>query len=466
MKYFKTIKGKLVAIIMGVVFFSLSTAFGLAVLYQVTNFQKSTLKECESILHALAPNISEFHLRGRTDSAVELTRMINSFSLIKAFKLFDKDDEIVLDDSSIIDKFDDDTRYPHGIFYEDSFFHITLPLNYNYTDFGHVYFVVSNQNLLESVKKFSLTALVIFFILLILSFFIANVLQKSISHRLVDVLEGYKSGSREISVDGTESDELENSDELEMLNNLYTKLENQIQNTQAQLVESGKMAAVGEMAAGIAHEINNPLTVILGNVIKIKNRVKKYPDVYEEVCDTLDKISLTVSRIAKIVSSLRKISRKTEGEVFENTFVSEIIEEALDLTSERFRVNQIELLYTPLDQNIQIYCNSIQVSQVLINLLNNAFDAVSVSEEKWVKLYVKDKGDEGIQFCVENAGEKISLDLIHKIMNPFFTTKPVGQGTGLGLSISSSIASQHDAKFYVDEDCEYTRFVFSIAKAS
>lgn len=110
-----------------------------------------------------------------------------------------------------------------------------------------------------------------------------------------------------------------------------------------------------------------------------------------------------------------------------------------------------------------MHCDRLQNSQVLLNLLNNAYDATDTNEERWIEV----EYDENSQFdilTVTNSGPRISNEIISKIFNPFFTTKDVGKGTGLGLSISKSILDRHGGSIDVHPDSLYTSFVLKLPK--
>jgi signal transduction histidine kinase len=110
---------------------------------------------------------------------------------------------------------------------------------------------------------------------------------------------------------------------------------------------------------------------------------------------------------------------------------------------------------------LAIECRPSQIEQVIINLLNNAFDAVSPLSDKWVRLDFTNFHDK-IQIAVTDSGEKISPEIVEKLMLPFFTTKEIGKGTGLGLSISKGIVEDHQGKMYFDSFSSHTRFVVEL----
>jgi two-component system NtrC family sensor kinase len=212
---------------------------------------------------------------------------------------------------------------------------------------------------------------------------------------------------------------------------------------EAQLVQSGKLAAIGEMAAGIAHELNNPLTAILGNVQLLLRSVPKDDRSYKLLSD----IYLCGKRCKTIIQNLLTFSRQDEY-MFEDCSVNEAVEQVLGLVGDQIKKQNI-MIQKKLDDSIEfIEGNVQQIGQIILNLLINAKDALEdmnlpkkvitietrsilENEKRWVLLSVKDNG------------KGISEQHLQEIFNPFFTTKRPGKGTGLGLSVSLGIAEAH-----------------------
>jgi C4-dicarboxylate-specific signal transduction histidine kinase len=145
--------------------------------------------------------------------------------------------------------------------------------------------------------------------------------------------------------------------------------------------------------------------------------------------------------------------------------VGEIVDDAVQLTIERFKIHNIDFSidYQKLSCDDHLQCKRIQLEQILINLLNNAFDAVNRLEERWIKLEIVDAGDEMV-FALSNSGPPIPEELRDRLFEPLFTTKEIGEGTGLGLSISADIANNHHGQLYLDEMSGFTRFVLVVPK--
>ncbi len=237
----------------------------------------------------------------------------------------------------------------------------------------------------------------------------------------------------------------------------------EVQVLQQKNVHSSKMAALGEMAAGVAHEVNNPLAVIKGKADQLKRAVHLGRLDPEVVGRTATVISETAERIAKIIRGLRSFARDGESDPFQRATLQTILDESFELCRSRFHHNGIELRVAGEMNGLQIECRSVQIGQVVLNLLNNAADAVLPLPEKWIQLEVHDRG-EMVDILVTDSGHGIPFDVAQKIMQPFFTTKEIGKGTGLGLSISVGIARSHHGELVYDASCPNTRFRLSVPK--
>ena len=229
---------------------------------------------------------------------------------------------------------------------------------------------------------------------------------------------------------------------------------------QQKLIQSAKMSSLGEMAGGIAHEINNPLGIIHGKASQILKMVKSGVFSHDAIVEQLGKIVSTSDRIAKIIRGLKSFSRNGEQDPFELESVESLMGSVLDLCSERFKNKSVDLQIGSLPK-IGIECRGVQLSQVILNLLNNAHDAVMLLPEKWVRVDIKVLESQ-VQFSVTDSGHGIPDAIAEKLMQPFFTTKEVGKGTGLGLSISKGIVEDHGGKFWLDRTSVHTKFIIEL----
>jgi signal transduction histidine kinase len=237
------------------------------------------------------------------------------------------------------------------------------------------------------------------------------------------------------------------------------ELERMLKERVRQLRDQSKFSALGEMTAGIVHEINNPLSIIAHRTSHLRNQVLKDKAEKDLLMRNLDQIEITNERVAKIINSLRKFSKDSRLDPLQRVAVATIIEDTLSYCSDRFHQAGILLeidSYPPVD----IECRSVQISQVFLNLLNNSFDAVHFTKNPWVKIDFQEKKD-SILIFVHDSGSGIPEVIRAKVMEPFFTTKNTG-GTGLGLSISQGIIEDHHGQLYYDESSINTTFVVEL----
>lgn len=228
------------------------------------------------------------------------------------------------------------------------------------------------------------------------------------------------------------------------------------------MIANSKMAALGEMAGGVAHEINNPLSIIVGKCGTVRTLMQQ-PDLNrEKVASELEKIASTAGRIAKITTGLLAFSRSGEQDPPGKPLIREIVEETCAFCLEKFKARNVRLdVDCGSISEVTLTCRQSQISQVLLNLLNNALDEVQALPEKWVRLQVALTASH-VEFSVTDSGSGIPTDVVEKLFQPFFTTKPVGHGTGLGLSISKGLVESHGGILFYDSNSPNTRFVVSI----
>lgn len=231
---------------------------------------------------------------------------------------------------------------------------------------------------------------------------------------------------------------LENSNQ-DLKNSLQT-----IRETQQQLVQSEKMASVGRLAAGVAHELNNPLGGILlyGNLLfsEIKDNAGR---------ESLKKVVDEAERCRKIVRRLLDFSHQTQLEK-SPCDLEEILEKTLTLFQDLALFQNIKIMkrYGKLDK---VNVDKLQLQQVLVNIILNAAEAME-GRGKLVLSTGRKKGKDAVYILIEDNGPGMSSDVIKKIFDPFFTTKPIGTGTGLGLAMAYGIVEKHGG--YIDVTSE------------
>lgn len=232
--------------------------------------------------------------------------------------------------------------------------------------------------------------------------------------------------------------------------------------SELKLIESARLVSLGEMAGGIAHEINNPLAIISGRAAQLLRAAENQTLNPEHLMKGLKNIELTVDRIAKIIRGLRAVSRNAVNDPIEPVVVSQVVDEVLELATERLRNSGVQV-FKDINSQFIVTARGPQLAQVLLNLINNSFDAISSSPQRWIQIYTAVNADL-IQISVVDSGNGIPEKVAQRIMEPFFTTKGVGKGTGLGLSISKGIIESLGGRFYYDNHHPNTHFVLELPK--
>lgn len=232
----------------------------------------------------------------------------------------------------------------------------------------------------------------------------------------------------------------------------------------AKLVASSRLSALGEMSASIAHEINNPLAIVKGHASTLAKMFQRGVDDRDQLLASLDSIARNTKRMANIIDSLRKFSRDGKSDPFQIVRLKEIVDEALVLCRERFIHRGVHLIEPEIPDELFVQCRHSEILQVVVNLLNNAFDAVEDLDERWVRLELA-QGHDITELSVVDSGRGVASHIQERMMEPFFTTKVFGRGTGLGLSISQKIVESHQGRLFLDVDSPNTKFVVQIPHA-
>jgi histidine kinase len=240
----------------------------------------------------------------------------------------------------------------------------------------------------------------------------------------------------------------------------------ELHQTQLKLIQSEKMSSLGQLVAGIAHEINNPISFINGNITyanESTNTLLNFLRAYQQQCPSIlateDNLDLQfiqedlpkafesmekgVARVRDIVLSLRNFARLDEAD-YKQVDIHDGLNSTLMLLNTKLEGIQVIKEYGELPQ---VFCFAGELNQVFMHLLNNAIDAVENIKTPSITISTELKNNQ-VAVVIADNGQGINPDIKEKILDPFFTTKPVGKGTGLGLSISHQIIMQHSGQLF------------------
>jgi PAS domain S-box-containing protein len=207
---------------------------------------------------------------------------------------------------------------------------------------------------------------------------------------------------------------------------------------------TSRLASVGEMAAGVAHEINNPLTAVTGYAQLLIAREDIPPDIKTDLLAIND----GAQRVAGIVQRLLTFSRQTKPQR-KLVDINELIESTLILRAYQLKVNNIKVTTRLAPDLLETVVDPGQTQQVLLNLIVNAETEMKLAHGKGKLTITTEKSDNTIKICVKDDGPGIKPEIMDRIFDPFFTTREAGQGTGLGLSLCYGIVTEHKGKIYV-----------------
>lgn len=223
--------------------------------------------------------------------------------------------------------------------------------------------------------------------------------------------------------------------------------------------ESARFMLIGQIASGMSHEINNPLTIITGylNYMRKNLEINGKVDDVKIFLDRINKSLKSAERISKIVWGLKCLIKDDLNLPVENVYVHELVSGAVELCSDKFITNKVKIIIEDLDPETIIECNRIQIIHVIFNLLINSLYAIKSDEEKWVKIsFHFDSLNKVISII--DSGTGIPQEVVNKMMQPFFTTKDVNEGIGLGLSSSKMIMKNHKGDLLYDKTGPHTKF--------
>lgn len=242
---------------------------------------------------------------------------------------------------------------------------------------------------------------------------------------------------------------------------IFKPMESELEDAKKDAAQSFKMASIGEMSAGIVHEINSPLTVIGARASLIKKQAESGQLQTKSLIDGVIKIEAMIENVSKIINSIKSISRDESDVAMESVTLSSIVENVVELSRLKLRGAEVELIIDSSVRSIRLRCHPSEICQILLNLVSNSVDAIRNSSARWIKIEAT-RSIDGLDISVTDSGRGIPKELQDKILQPFFSTKPSGSGVGLGLSIATKLTKKHNGRLFIDENCEHTRFVLHL----
>ncbi|MFO8162953.1 MAG: cache domain-containing protein, partial [Desulfatiglandales bacterium] len=288
-----------------------------------------------------------------------------------------------------------------------------------------------------------------------LGYFMANKIMNPV-HRLIKASQEVSEGSLKPEIGPISKDK-----EMRVLQNTFKdmveSLEERDRHRKAEaenrLIQSEKQASIGRLAAGVAHEINNPLTGIL-TFIRILQRSK---DIGDNNQSHLTKIAESTVRVKNIVKGLLDFSRQTELNR-ESTDINMLIRSVISAMENQALVKGVSIKFSPGGNLPMLTLDRSQFQSVLINLIINAFDAMehggTILVSTGISLLARDTDKKGVEITVADTGCGIQHEDLDKLFDPFFSTKEVGKGTGLGLSVSYGIIQRHGGTIRVQSEID------------
>ncbi|KYG63854.1 hypothetical protein AZI86_13630 [Bdellovibrio bacteriovorus] len=237
----------------------------------------------------------------------------------------------------------------------------------------------------------------------------------------------------------------------------------QVCDQQAMLVHSSKMSALGELSAGIAHEINNPLSIISGKLWRLQKHISENKISANDALSDIEVAEKAVRRAANIIKGLTTFARDCTNDPAETTSLQNILNDFIAVTTDTVETAGIEFRI-PEFEDCFIRCRPAEIIQILLNLLNNSVFATQKLPQKWIELKVS-SDENTVRIFFVDSGSGIPREVQDRMMDPFYTTKPTGQGTGLGLSISQGIAKANQGELSYLPKAANTTFVLSFPKA-
>lgn len=236
-----------------------------------------------------------------------------------------------------------------------------------------------------------------------------------------------------------------------------------LQAQQEVIVQMEKQSALGTMAAGVAHELNTPLTTIKLVGEKIRSLVSENDVNRVTFFKSVDMIEATVERISKITTNLRIFAKGLQSEPYKSVAVDKLVADAIVLLSEELKTKGIQLTLPTHQNPVSVNCRPSEICTVIYSLIVNSAENLETLKDKWIRIDAVAK-DETVIIKIVDSGKGISKEVVAKMFDPFFTTKDFGKGPGLGLSVAKSILEGHKGDIKYDHEAKNTTFEIILPK--
>lgn len=234
-----------------------------------------------------------------------------------------------------------------------------------------------------------------------------------------------------------------------------------IRNYEKSLSESKKLAALGSLVGGLAHEINNPLAVVKGRFYILETVASREKLEIKFFKEQMQSINTNMNRIESIVSAFKIYSRDDYSLSDKTLNLADIISSSIREAFETDITKKIKVENQCL-QEFLIQGNSNLLQRVFVNLIKNSNDALTEQNEPWIRFEFESRDETTVSILITDSGSGIPKEIAEKIMDPFFTTKELGQGTGIGLNLSYNIIKQHQGNLSINTEHPNTQFVIEL----
>jgi signal transduction histidine kinase len=249
---------------------------------------------------------------------------------------------------------------------------------------------------------------------------------------------------------------------MEMLKHRHSEEMNSVlKERNDKLLGQSKYSELGMMSAGIAHEINNPLAVIQARTTQLL-RIYRDPHRQKDLADGLQQILFTSERINRTIQGVREFVHQDEKAPMLEINLKDLVDDVLAFCGQRLKNHGVSLRFYNLDR-FTVFGNKIQLEQIILNLINNSFDAIEYLPDKWIEMTVEENPDQ-VMIFLKDSGLGIPSEIASRMMEPFFSTKDLGKGTGLGLALAKGIAEKHGGTLKYLPKEKHTTFVLELPR--